>query len=189
MGVPHALRGGGVPDAGAEKGGGGGREETDAQRRVVSRPPIPSSFFKRSPHPPTPHPPFSSQAFIDSTGSLWAAGALAGKPAAAITSTATIGGGAEATILTFLPFLAHMGMLYVPAGYAAGPQLFGFDEIRGGSPWGASTLAGADGKRKPVALELAIAEGQVNERERVCVCLCERAPLSCVSLRRERGGG
>ena len=54
-----------------------------------------------------------------------------------------------------------MGMLYVPAGYAAGPQLFGFDEIRGGSPWGASTLAGADGKRKPVALELAIAEGQV----------------------------
>ena len=104
---------------------------------------------------------FSHQAFIDSTGSLWAAGALAGKPAAAITSTATIGGGAEATILTFLPFLAHMGMLYVPAGYAAGPQLFGFDEIRGGSPWGASTLAGADGKRKPVALELAIAEGQV----------------------------
>ena len=100
------------------------------------------------------------RAFIDGTGALWAAGALAGKPAACVTSTATIGSGNETTIFTFVPTLAHLGMLFVPAGYAAGPALFDIGAARNGSPWGAATLAGADGKRTPVQLELDIAEGR-----------------------------
>lgn len=108
--------------------------------------------------------PAQVRALLDATGGLWQAGTLVGKPVSMLTSTASIGGGAEATILTTLPFLAHHGMLFVPAGYRAGVALFSVDGARGGSPWGASTLAGGAGSRHPLELEKAMAEDQVRAR-------------------------
>ncbi|CAE6968912.1 unnamed protein product [Symbiodinium sp. CCMP2592] len=102
--------------------------------------------------------------FFDSTGQLWASGALAGKLAATFVSTGTQQGGQETTHFTAVTQLVHHGMAYVPLGYQAGGEgQFDLSEIHGGSPWGASTLAGGDGSRQPSAKELAIAnkQGQV----------------------------
>lgn len=100
------------------------------------------------------------KAFMDSTGSLWQAGKLTGKPITFCTSTATQGGGQETTIMTALTQAVHHGMIYVPLGYSAGPKMFSLDEPQGGSPWGAGTFAGADGSRQPSDNELAIATSQ-----------------------------
>lgn len=94
------------------------------------------------------------KAFLDSTGGLWQAGALVGKSCSIFTSTGTQGGGIESTVLTSLPVLAHHGLIFVPTGYSFGAAMFGVDEVRGGTPYGASTLAGADGSRQPSKLEL-----------------------------------
>ncbi|MBS7698297.1 MULTISPECIES: NAD(P)H:quinone oxidoreductase [unclassified Chelatococcus] len=104
---------------------------------------------------PTRYGSFASQmrAFIDQTGGLWAKGALVGKVGSAFTSSATQHGGQESTILTFLPTLLHHGFVVVGLPYAFAGQM-GLEEIKGGSPYGASTIAGADGSRKPSAVEL-----------------------------------
>ena len=87
--------------------------------------------------------------FFDSTGQLWASGALAGKLAATFVSTGTQQGGQETTHFTAVTQLVHHGMAYVPLGYQAGGEgQFDLSEIHGGSPWGASTLAGGDGSRQ-----------------------------------------
>ncbi len=96
--------------------------------------------------------------FMDQTGGLWAAGKLHGKLASAFVSTGT-GGGNEVTLLSFLPTLMHHGMIYVPVGYAA-PELADLSEVKGGSPYGAGTIAGSKGDRQPVEKELAIARFQ-----------------------------
>ncbi|KAG2433240.1 hypothetical protein HXX76_008310 [Chlamydomonas incerta] len=98
------------------------------------------------------------KSFFDTTGQLWQAGALHGKPASMFTSTATQGGGQETTIMTAVTQLTHHGMIFVPAGYAAGGIMFGVKDARGGSPWGAGTLAGPDGSRQPGEDELQQAE-------------------------------
>ncbi|ETP37649.1 NAD(P)H:quinone oxidoreductase, type IV, partial [Phytophthora nicotianae P10297] len=103
--------------------------------------------------------PAQVNAFFDSAGGLWAAGALVGKPAGIFFSTGTQGGGQETTAFTALTFLAHQGLTFVPLGYRA-PELFNMDEIHGGSPWGAGTLAGGDGSRQPSKLELTVATTQ-----------------------------
>ena len=155
------------------------------------------------------------QAFLDSTGGLWQAGALVGKPCGIFVSVGTQGGGSETTALTFVTQVAHHGMVFVPCGYSFGAQLFGMDEVcagggggggegllrlvlgwavllcwacaglgcgpscgiraathslpscppthpqvRGGTPYGASTFAGADGSRQPSKLELDYAHHQ-----------------------------
>ncbi|KAG2494133.1 hypothetical protein HYH03_007771 [Edaphochlamys debaryana] len=100
------------------------------------------------------------KSFFDATGVLWQKGALHGKPASMFTSTASQGGGQETTIMTAVTQLAHHGMIFVPAGYAAGGVMFGVDEAKGGSPWGAGTLAGADGSRQPSEAELEAAQVQ-----------------------------
>ncbi|KZT62391.1 benzoquinone reductase [Calocera cornea HHB12733] len=98
-------------------------------------------------------------AFFDATGSLWATGALTGKFASTITSSASQNGGQETTHLTTIPYFTHQGMIYVPIGY--GDQaLLGLGEIHGGSPWGASTLAAGDGSRQPSELETGVAAYQ-----------------------------
>ncbi|CAH1669749.1 NAD(P)H:quinone oxidoreductase [Chelatococcus asaccharovorans] len=104
---------------------------------------------------PTRYGSFASQmrAFIDQTGGLWAKGALVGKVGSAFTSSATQHGGQESTILTFLPTLLHHGFVVVGLPYAFAGQM-GLEEIKGGSPYGASTIAGADGSRQPSAVEL-----------------------------------
>lgn len=96
--------------------------------------------------------------FLDQTGGLWAKGALIGKVGSVFTSTAT-GGGNETTILTTIPTLLHHGMVYAGVPYSV-HQLFDISEPRGGSPYGAGTLAGGDGKRMPSETELAIARAQ-----------------------------
>ncbi|EGZ17802.1 hypothetical protein PHYSODRAFT_285976 [Phytophthora sojae] len=103
--------------------------------------------------------PAQVKAFFDSAGGLWAAGALVGKPAGIFFSTGTQGGGQETTAFTALTFLAHQGLTFVPLGYRA-PELFNMDEIHGGSPWGAGTLANGDGSRQPSKLELTVATTQ-----------------------------
>lgn len=97
--------------------------------------------------------------FLDQTGGLWAKGALVGKVGSVFTSTATQHGGQESTILTFIPTLLHHGMVVVGLPYSFQGQT-GVDEIKGGSPYGASTITGADGSRLPSEAELAGARYQ-----------------------------
>jgi NAD(P)H dehydrogenase (quinone) len=96
--------------------------------------------------------------FLDQTGGLWVKGALVGKVASVFASTGT-GGGNESTILTFIPTLLHHGMIYVGLPYSC-PELMDISEVRGGSPYGAATLAGPDGSRRPSGKELAMARFQ-----------------------------
>jgi NAD(P)H dehydrogenase (quinone) len=96
--------------------------------------------------------------FLDQTGGLWVKGALVGKVASVFASTGT-GGGNESTILTFIPTLLHHGMVYVGLPYSC-PELTDISELKGGSPYGAATIAGADGSRQPSAKELAQARFQ-----------------------------
>jgi NAD(P)H dehydrogenase (quinone) len=97
--------------------------------------------------------------FIDQTGGLWAKGALVGKVGSAMTSSATQHGGQEATILSFHTVLLHHGMVLVGLPYAYAGQM-GHDEIRGGSPYGASMTTGGDGSRQPSKQDLEAAHYQ-----------------------------
>lgn len=91
--------------------------------------------------------------FLDSTGGLWMKGALVGKPGGVFVSSATQHGGQESTILSFHTYLLHQGMVVVGLPYAFQGQMR-IDEITGGSPYGASTIAGGDGSRQPSENEL-----------------------------------
>ncbi|MGI6245279.1 MAG: NAD(P)H:quinone oxidoreductase [Pseudochelatococcus sp.] len=93
------------------------------------------------------------RAFIDQTGGLWAKGALIGKVGAVFTASATQHGGQESTILTFLPTLLHHGFVIAGLPYSFGAQTT-LDGIVGGSPYGASTIAGGDGSRQPTQIDL-----------------------------------
>ncbi len=97
--------------------------------------------------------------FLDQTGGLWARGALVGKVGSVFTSTATQHGGQETTITSFHSTLLHQGMIIVGVPYTAA-GLTNMKEITGGTPYGASTLAGSDGSRQPSANELEIARFQ-----------------------------
>lgn len=96
--------------------------------------------------------------FLDQTGGLWVKGELIGKIGSVFTSTGT-GGGNETTITSFWHTLIHHGMILVGVPYSE-KGLTNIDEPRGGSPYGAGTMAGADGSRQPSELELGIAEAQ-----------------------------
>ena len=95
--------------------------------------------------------------FLDRTGGLWAQGKLVGKVGSAFVSTGT-GGGNETTLTSFHATLFHHGMVVVGLPYAA-PELASI-EVKGGSPYGAGTIAGADGSRSPTETELKLAEFQ-----------------------------
>jgi NAD(P)H dehydrogenase (quinone) len=97
--------------------------------------------------------------FLDATGGLWSKGALVGKVGSVFTSSATQHGGQESTILSFHVTLLHQGMVIVGLPYAFAGQMR-IDEITGGSPYGASTIAGGDGTRMPSENELAAARYQ-----------------------------
>lgn len=99
------------------------------------------------------------RAFFDATGGLWQEGALIGKVGSVFTSSATQHGGQESTILSFHTTLLHHGMIIVGVPYSEKRQMI-LDEITGGSPYGASTIAGGDGSRMPSENELAIARFQ-----------------------------
>jgi NAD(P)H dehydrogenase (quinone) len=97
--------------------------------------------------------------FLDATGQLWAKGALVGKVGSVFTSSATQHGGQESTILSFHTTLLHQGMVIVGLPYSFSGQMR-IDEITGGSPYGAATIAGGKGERMPSENELAAARYQ-----------------------------
>ena len=97
--------------------------------------------------------------FLDATGSLWQAGGLVGKVGSVFTSTASQHGGQESTILSVHITLLHHGMIVVGLPYVY-QGLLTMDEITGGTPYGATTIAGPDGSRRPTENELAAARFQ-----------------------------
>jgi NAD(P)H dehydrogenase (quinone) len=97
--------------------------------------------------------------FLDRTGQLWAKGSLIGKIGSVFTSTGTQHGGQETTVTSFHTTLLHHGMILVGVPYSCA-GLTNMNEITGGSPYGAGTLAGPDGSRQPSANELEIARFQ-----------------------------
>ena len=97
--------------------------------------------------------------FLDQTGGLWMNGGLIGKIGSVFTSTASQHGGQETTITSFHSTLLHQGMVIVGVPYSE-QRLLRMDELTGGTPYGASTITGADGSRQPSENELAIARFQ-----------------------------
>jgi NAD(P)H dehydrogenase (quinone) len=92
-------------------------------------------------------------AFLDQAGSLWMRGALLGKVGGAFSASGTQHGGQEATLFSIIANMLHFGMVIVGLDYGHAGQMT-LDEITGGSPYGATTITGADGSRQPTANEL-----------------------------------
>jgi NAD(P)H dehydrogenase (quinone) len=126
---------------------------------------------------PTRFGSVSSQmrSFLDQAGGLWAQGKLVGKVGSAFTSTATQHGGQESTILTFIPTLMHFGMVVVGLPYDFQGQSR-LDEILGGSPYGAATISGPDGSRRPSAIEFEAARFQGRHVASIAERLFDQAP-------------
>lgn len=97
--------------------------------------------------------PAQMASFLDQAGGLWASGALHGKVGGAFTSTATQHGGQEVTLFSIITNLLHFGMMIVGLPYSHQGQMT-LDEIVGGSPYGATTIAGGQGQRQPSVIEL-----------------------------------
>jgi len=97
--------------------------------------------------------PSQMASFLDQAGGLWAKGALNGKVGGAFTSTATQHGGQETTLFSIITNLLHFGMVIVGLDYGYAGQMT-LDEVTGGSPYGATTIAGGDGSRQPSENEL-----------------------------------
>ena len=110
------------------------------------------------------------RAFLDATGGLWGKGALIGKVGSAFTSTASQHGGQETTLLTMSTFFFHQGMVIAGVPYSA-QELLNMNEMSGGTPYGASTIAGPKGERQPSANELAIARAQGRHVARVAIAM------------------
>ena len=108
--------------------------------------------------------------FLDQTGGLWAKGALVGKVGSVFVSTATQHGGQETTLTSFHTTLLHQGMVIVGLPYSFAGQTT-LDEITGGSPYGATTIAGGDGSRQPSENELAGARFQGEHVARIAAKL------------------
>ncbi|MFA7316453.1 MAG: NAD(P)H:quinone oxidoreductase [Sulfuricella sp.] len=108
--------------------------------------------------------------FLDQTGKLWMDGSLIGKVGSVFTSTATQHGGQESTILGFHTTLMHHGMVIAGLPYSEQRQMT-MSEISGGSPYGASTIAGPDGIRKPSENELAMARFQGHHVAQIAAAL------------------
>jgi len=103
--------------------------------------------------------PSQMAAFLDQAGGLWARGALNGKVGGAFTSTATQHGGQEATLFSIITNLLHFGMTIVGLPYSYAGQM-SLDEVVGGSPYGATTIAGGQGQRQPSEIDLGGARHQ-----------------------------
>lgn len=113
--------------------------------------------------------------FLDQTGRLWQSGKLIGRAASVFSSTNTQHGGQETTIVSFHTTLLHLGFVVVGVPYSA-QGLFEIAEVSGGSPYGATTIAGPDGSRTPSENELQIARFQGEHVARVAVKLAGPDP-------------
>jgi NAD(P)H dehydrogenase (quinone) len=123
------------------------------------------------------------RSFLDQAGGLWAQGKLVGKVGSAFTSTATQHGGQESTILTFIPTLMHFGMVVVGLPYSFQAQM-SLNEILGSSPYGAATISGTDGNRKPSAIELEAARFQGRHVTMIAAKLASPASATAPPQRR-----
>lgn len=103
--------------------------------------------------------PSQMASFLDQTGGLWMKGALNGKVGGAFTSTASQHGGQETTLFSIITNLMHLGLIPVGLPYSFQAQM-GVDEVKGGSPYGATTIADGNGSRQPSETELAGARFQ-----------------------------
>ena len=99
------------------------------------------------------------RSFFDQTGGLWMQGALIGKVASAFSGSASQHGGQETTLMSTIPFFLHQGMVYVGLPYSCQEQM-GVEEVKGGSPYGATTISAGDGSRQPSEKELGMARFQ-----------------------------
>ncbi len=122
--------------------------------------------------------------FLDQAGGLWVRGALHGKVGGAFTSTATQHGGQETTLFSIITNLLHFGMVIVGLDYGHAGQMT-LEEITGGSPYGATTIAGGDGSRLPTANELQGARYQGRKIAETANKLHERPCASARSYRRD----
>ena len=129
--------------------------KTDTSHPVIEGPDALRQYDAIIVGTPTRYGRMTSQmaTFWDTTGGLWATGALNGKVGGAFTSTASQHGGQETTLFSIITNLLHMGMTIVGLDYGFQGQL-GVDEVAGGTPYGATTIAGAKGERDPSATEL-----------------------------------
>lgn len=135
--------------------------KTDSAHPVIEGPQALTQYDAIIVGTPTRFGRLSSQmaSFWDTAGGLWASGALHGKVAGAFTSTATQHGGQETTLFSVITNLLHFGLTIVGLDYGHGDQMK-VDEIVGGAPYGATTVAGGDGSRQPSAVDLAGARYQ-----------------------------
>ena len=135
--------------------------KTDTAHPVIASPDALAAYDAIIVGAPTRYGRMPSQmaAFGDTTGGLWAKGALVGKVGGAFTSTASQHGGQETTLFSIITNLLHHGLSIVGLDYGFQGQM-GVDEVRGGSPYGATTIADGDGSRQPHAEELAGARYQ-----------------------------
>lgn len=113
------------------------------------------------------------QTFLDNTGGLWSKGALIGKVGSAFTSTASQHGGQETTLVNMATFFYHQGMVIAGVPYSA-QELVTLKEISGGSPYGATTIAGPKGERQPSVNELAIARAQGRHVAQIAAKLAQK---------------
>lgn len=109
------------------------------------------------------------KALIDSTAQLWLSGAMEGKPAGVFTSTASTHGGQETTLVTMMVPLLHLGMVIVGVPYSSPGMIH--TEGRGGTPYGATTIAGAQGELQPTAEDLTLARIQGKRVAEIAVAL------------------
>ncbi len=135
--------------------------KTDTAHPVIEGPDALANYDAIIVGAPTRYGRMPSQmaAFWDTTGDLWMRGGLIGKVGGAFTSTASQHGGQETTLFSIITNLLHHGMTIVGLDYGFQGQM-GVDEVRGGTPYGASTIAGGDGSRQPHEEELAGARYQ-----------------------------
>jgi len=135
--------------------------KTDTAHPVIERPDKLAEYDAIVVGAPTRYGRMPSQmaAFWDTTGGLWMRGGLIGKVGGAFTSTASQHGGQETTLFSIITNLLHHGMTIVGLDYGFQGQM-GVDEVRGGSPYGATTIAAGDGSRQPHAEELEAARYQ-----------------------------
>jgi NAD(P)H dehydrogenase (quinone) len=101
--------------------------------------------------------PAQVKQFMDTAGGLWSRGSLEGKATGIMSSSNTVHGGQESTILASLIPLLHFGMIFVGSPYSQNPELMS-DKLHGGSPYGPSTIAGSDGSKTPVEEDLSMAK-------------------------------
>ena len=129
--------------------------KTDSAHPVIAGPDVLADYDAIIVGAPTRFGRMPSQmaAFLDTTGGLWMRGALNGKVGGAFTSTASQHGGQETTLFSIITNLMHLGMTIVGLDYGFQAQM-GVDEVKGGSPYGATTIADGNGSRQPSASEL-----------------------------------